>query len=69
MKKSIFATLALIGLCFAGSPKLAAQDTPPQSAKADSVADALTDQQLALLRKDIRFRQEAADCSELGTHG
>lgn len=54
MKKSMFATFALIVLCFAESPKLSAQDRPSESAAADSVADAVTDQQFALLRKDIR---------------
>jgi hypothetical protein len=41
-------------LCVVGSPRTVAQDTYSQSPGADSTADAVTDQQLALLRKDIR---------------
>jgi hypothetical protein len=38
----------------AGSPRAFAQDSPSQSATADGTADAITDQQLELLRRDIR---------------
>ena len=54
MKKITFAALLLVGLCVAGSPMAFAQDSPSQSATADSTADAITDQQLELLRRDIR---------------
>ena len=54
MKKITFAALILVGLCVAGSPMAVAQDSSSQSATADSTADAITDQQLTLLRKDIR---------------
>ena len=54
MKKITFAALLFVGLCVAGSPMALAQDTSSQSATADSTADAITDQQLALLRTDIR---------------
>jgi hypothetical protein len=55
LKKITFAVLVLIGLSAIGSPRVVAQDAPSQSSTAaDSTADALTDQQLALLRKDIR---------------
>jgi hypothetical protein len=37
-----------------GSPMVVAQDTSSQSTAADNTADAITDQQLALLRRDIR---------------
>ena len=54
MKKITFAALLLAGLYVVGSPKTVAQDTSSQSPAADSTADAITDQQLALLRRDIR---------------
>ena len=55
MKKITFVMLAFIGLCLLGSPRVAAQDPSSQPAgTADRTADAIDDQQLALLRKDIR---------------
>jgi hypothetical protein len=54
LKKITFAALLFVGLCGAGIPTASAQDTSSQSAAADSTADAITDQQLALLRRDIR---------------
>jgi hypothetical protein len=54
LKKIIFAVLLVAGLCVVGSPRAVAQDTSSQSSAADSTADAITDQQLALLRRDIR---------------
>jgi hypothetical protein len=54
LKNIAFAALLLVGLCLAGSPSAFAQDSPSQSATADSTAGAITDQQLALLRRDIR---------------
>ena len=54
MKKITFAALLLVGLCVVGSPMAVAQDSSSQSATADSTADAITDQQLALLRRNIR---------------
>jgi len=54
LKKIIFATLFFCGVCILVSPHGNAQDTPSQPTAADSTADALTDHQLALLRKDIR---------------
>jgi len=50
LKKTIFAMLLLGGICRFRSPRGAAQVTSSQP----TAADALTDQQLALLRKDIR---------------
>src|SRR5260370_1460129 len=44
----------LIGLCVVGSSMAVAQDTSAQSSAADNTADAITDQQWALLRRDIR---------------
>src|SRR6266849_8754693 len=49
-----FAALLFVGLCLTGIPTTFAQDTSSQSATADSTADAITDQQLELLRRDIR---------------
>jgi len=54
LKKITFAALLLVGLCVVGSPRAVAQDSSSQSASADSTADAITDQQLALLRRNIR---------------
>jgi hypothetical protein len=54
LKKITLAALLLVGLCVVGSPMAGAQDTSSQSSAADSTADAITDQQLALLRRDIR---------------
>jgi hypothetical protein len=55
LKKITLAVLVLIGVSAIGSPRVVAQDASSQSSTAaDSTADALTDQQLALLRKDIR---------------
>jgi len=54
LKKITFAALLLVGLCVVGSPRAVAQDSSSRSATADSTADAITDQQLTLLRRDIR---------------
>lgn len=54
MKKITFAALLLAGLCVVGSPRAVAQDTSSQSSAADGTAEAITDQQLTLLRRDIR---------------
>ncbi len=54
MKKITFAALLFVGLCVAGIPMAVAQGSSSQSATADSTADAIADQQLTLLRKDIR---------------
>jgi hypothetical protein len=55
LKKIIFAVVVLIGVSAIGSPRVVAQDASSQSSTAaDTTANALTDQQLALLRKDIR---------------
>ena len=55
MKKIILAALASIGMCVSGSPRAAAQDRSSQSAAAaPASADAFTNQQFALLLKDIR---------------
>ena len=54
MKKITFAALLLAGLCVVGSPKAVAQNTSSLPSAADSTANAITDQQMALLRRDIR---------------
>lgn len=54
MKRITVTALLLVGLCVVGNPKAVAQDTSSQSPAADNTADAITDQQLALLRRDIR---------------
>ena len=54
MKKIILAALAFIGMCVTGSPRVAAQNPSSQSAAAPGSAEAFTNQQFALLLKDIR---------------
>ena len=55
MKKITFAVLAWIAVCAFVGPRVVAQTAGSEpAAGADSTANALTDQQLALLRKDIR---------------
>ena len=55
MKKITFVVLAWIAVCVFGGPRVVAQTAGSEpAAAADSTADALTDQQLTLLRKDIR---------------
>jgi hypothetical protein len=52
LKRITLSALLLVGLCVVGSPITVAQDTSSQSSAADNTA--ITDQQLALLRRDIR---------------
>ena len=52
MKRITLSALLLVGLCVGGSPMAVAQDTSSQSSTADNTA--ISDQQLALLRRDIR---------------
>jgi len=54
LKKIIYAAGLLMGLCVVGSTMAVAQSSSSQSSTADSTADAITGQQLALLRRDIR---------------
>ena len=54
MKKITFAALLLVGLCVVLSAMAVAQGSPSQSATAGNTADQITDQQLTLLRRDIR---------------
>ena len=54
MKKITFAALLFVGLGVFGSPIALAQNASSQLSAADGTADAITDQQLTLLRKDIR---------------
>ncbi len=55
MKKIAFAAFLLSGIVVCGSPKLVAQDTSSQpTATAGSSAEVFSDEQMALLRKDIR---------------
>jgi hypothetical protein len=54
LRKIIIAALLLVGLCVVGSPMTIAQNTSSHLATADSTADAITEQQLTLLRGDIR---------------
>src|SRR5438445_10360347 len=49
LKKITFAVLAWIGVCAFGGPRVVAQTAGSEPAAADSTANALTDQQLALL--------------------
>lgn len=55
MKKITFAVLVFIGVSVFGSPRVLAQDASSQPPTvAGSSADAFSDEQMALLRKDIR---------------
>jgi hypothetical protein len=55
VKKTAFAVLAFIALSVVGSTRVIAQSAAPQPAAAASGSgDAFSDQQMALLRKDIR---------------
>jgi len=55
VKKTAFAVLAFIALSVVGSTRVIAQSAAPQpAATASGSADAFSDQQMALLRKDIR---------------
>jgi hypothetical protein len=65
LTKITFAALVLVGLCVVGSPMALAQNASSQSATADSTANAITDQQLTLLRKDIRSIKKQLIASNL----
>jgi len=55
LKRITLSELLLVGLCVVvGSPVAVAQDTTSQSSATNNTANAVTDQQLALLRRDIR---------------
>jgi hypothetical protein len=55
VKKIILPAFAFIGMCVSGSPGVAAQDRSSQSAAAvPASTEAFTNQQFALLLKDIR---------------
>ncbi len=54
MKKIILGVLLLLGICVFGGSRVDAQNPSPAPASSAATADALTDGQLALLRKDIR---------------
>jgi len=55
VKKITFVVVALLGACVFGTPGVSAQDAASQpSTAAAGSADAFSDQQMALLRKDIR---------------
>jgi len=54
VKKIILGVLLLLGICVFGGSRVDAQNPSPASAPSAATADALTDGQLALLRKDIR---------------
>jgi hypothetical protein len=56
VKKTSFVVLAWIAVCAFGGPRVVAQTAASEAAAAaDSTAGGLTDQQLGLLRKDIRL--------------
>jgi hypothetical protein len=56
VKQIILGILLVLGICVFGGLRVAAQNPSPVSASsADGTVDALTDGQLALLRRDIRL--------------
>jgi hypothetical protein len=65
LKKITFAALLFVGLCVAGIPTAFAQDTSSQSSTADGTAEAITDQQLTLLRRDIHSIKKQLIASNL----
>ena len=66
MKKIAFVVLAGIAVCAFGGPRVVAQTAASGAATAaDSTPGALTDQQLALLRKDIRSIKKQLIASNL----
>ncbi len=69
VKKITFAVLAWIGVCAFGGPRVVAQTAGSEPAAADSTANALTDQQLALLRKDIRSIKKTTHSYEFDPNG
>jgi len=54
LKRITLSALLLVGLCVVGSREAVAQAASSRSSAADNTTDAITDQQLALLRRDIR---------------
>jgi hypothetical protein len=55
VRKITFAVLTIVGVCGFGSPKMFAQDKSPNALAADVISsDTAIDQQLLLLRMDIR---------------
>jgi len=54
VKKIILGVLLLLGICVFGGSRVDAQNPSPSPASSAATPDALTDEQLALLRKDIR---------------
>src|SRR6185295_12312284 len=54
VKNTAFAVLAFTAFSVVGSTRVIAQSAAPQSTDPPSSADVFSDQQMALLRKDIR---------------
>jgi hypothetical protein len=66
VKKTTFAMLVVIGTAVFGIPRVVAQDTASQSASAaGSGVESFSDQQMALLRKDIRSIKKQLIASNL----
>lgn len=65
MKKIAFAMLAIIGVVVLGSPRAIGQDTSSQSAVVAVGADAVIDQEIFLLRKDISSMKKHLIASNL----
>jgi hypothetical protein len=66
VKRNTIAMLACIGVCAFGSPKVAAQDPSSQPAAATpGSAEAFTNQQFALLLKDIRSMKKQVIAANL----
>ncbi len=58
MRKTIIGTLVLAGICFLNAPKVPAQATATKPAPAAGASQTMTDQDIQLLRQDIRSKKK-----------
>lgn len=58
MKKTVIGILLVAGICFAQSPRSLAQAASSQTASADKGGQVMSDQDIQLLRQDIRSHKK-----------
>ena len=58
MRKKIIGTLVLAGVCFLNAPQIPAQAAATQTAPAAGNSQVITDQDIQLLRQDIRGKKK-----------